>query len=771
MKLNNVMHMSLIGCSALIMVPAIAIAQERPQDERERTLNTVTVTAQNRSEDVQDVPIAINVITGEAFAKSGIVDMQGLSAIAPQVQVVNDTPNTRVTLRGVGTNSNDEAQDSSIAISIDGEYLNRPTALNASLFDLERIEVLRGPQGTLYGRTATGGAINFITRKPGDQFGINASATYGNFEQLNLDLGVDVPLGSRAAVRVAVTDVSNEGWVFHPNFNERSNDQNYTAGRIGLRLEPTDALDIYLAVELVDLDQASKVRSLINLNLPQFSANDGTGNCNTALGWVEFSPLVPGVQCRPVNTNFRGQIDPDNFASPVTGTGFFKSEVIAYRGEANYDLGPAVLTYRFGMRETNNTSDTPLGAAFLFKSFQDDIRTQSHELRLAGVTEGGIKWQGGTFFFSEELEVDRGLFQPFIGPNGSYVTYFTRPIVESDSWAVFGQADIPITDTLTAVIGGRHTSDERSAIYGNYGFVFNTGPTQVSQDPSRTPTILNLASDAEEFTWLLGLNYKPSENQLLYGKVSTGFKPGGFDAIGPYAPETVTALEAGSKNRFGDGRYLFNATAFYYDYADLQVGVLLDSTIGNQVFNAGVATIWGLEAEFEAAISTHGQLKLSANYLNAEYDEFRASVPVQCIGCALNGVGNLDLDGPGVTQPNLAGNTPPFSPDWIVQASYDHTWDLTNGAALVGAISGQYKGNYNASVFNYADTEQDPTVTMDASLTYDSGGKWSFSAFGRNLSDARPLTYGEFTSAGAEDNFGHAFAPPRTYGVRLTVEY
>lgn len=209
----------------------------------------IIVTAQNRSQNVQDVPIAMQVVSGEDLERAGVTDFTSLQKIAPAVQITNDTNLTRVTVRGVGTNDNAETQDTSIAVNIDGEYINRPTVLNASLFDLERVEVLRGPQGTLYGRNSTGGAINFITRKPGRDFGANFSASFGNYDAVVVQGGVDIPLGDIGGIRIAGTRSLRDGYFYHPNTDSRSGDDNTHGGRISLRLEPTDALDVDLAVE------------------------------------------------------------------------------------------------------------------------------------------------------------------------------------------------------------------------------------------------------------------------------------------------------------------------------------------------------------------------------------------------------------------------------------------------------------------------------------------------------------------------------------------
>ncbi|MCX7865340.1 MAG: TonB-dependent receptor plug domain-containing protein [Novosphingobium sp.] len=227
MKLQHILM-----ATTILAVPGTALAQEAVDD------NVILVTAQNRAQNVQDVPIAIEVVTGEALETSGVTDFTALQRVAPVLNVVSDTVHTRVTVRGIGSNSNDEAQDQAIAVNIDGEYLNRTVVLNASMFDIERVEVLRGPQGTLYGRNATGGAVNVITRKPGDDFGMNGSVSYGNYDALVLQGGMDIPIGDVGGIRAAGIWTRRDGYNTHPNTNTTSDDDNTRAGRLSLRLRP-----------------------------------------------------------------------------------------------------------------------------------------------------------------------------------------------------------------------------------------------------------------------------------------------------------------------------------------------------------------------------------------------------------------------------------------------------------------------------------------------------------------------------------------------------
>jgi iron complex outermembrane recepter protein len=282
---------------------------------------------------------------------------------------------------------------------------------------------------------------------------------------------------------------------------------------------------------------------------------------------------------------------------------------------------------------------------------------------------------------------------------------------------------------------------------------------------------LNLDPSKEsKMTWLAGINYKPDADTLVYGKVSTGFKAGGFDSVGAYKPETNAAIEAGMKKTVGG--HQLNLGAFYYDYKDLQVSVLLDTNVGGQTFNAGKATIWGLEASGDFEVTDNTRFRISANYLDSEYDELLAQFNVFCVGCALNGIGDLDPTAAGVQQPNFAGNRTPFSPKFILSGGFDHTFQLGSAGSLTASADATYKTSYFTDFYNYADGRQKSFTQADFTLDYQpQAGNYSVQAFVKNIGNKRPLTYGSFVSAGPDDIFNWQFGAPRTYGLRVNVDF
>jgi iron complex outermembrane recepter protein len=796
MKARNLV-ITILSSSCLAALSTPVYAQSAPAENSDEA--EIIVTAQNREQGVNDVPIAIDVISGDQLRKIGFSDLNDVDKIAPVVQLNQDQGTVKVTVRGVGTTSGDEAQDTSVVVNIDGEYLNRPNVMGMALFDMDRVEVLRGPQGTLYGRNSTGGAINFITRKAGKDFGVNASASYGNYNAIRADGGIDLPLGDAAAVRIAGFYEDRNGYNKHPAGGGffvfpayaagRSDDNHAYGGRVSLRLDPSEALSVNLAAEYAKRSFTPGVFAAGDLNAAGNGPTGGT--CNNGLNRV--APAYPQVLCVPDNTNLLSKIDRNNYAAPNYGIGHIGEDSWAIRGRLAYEISDAAtLSYIAGYRKYSGDPTNRLTLPVIYQSynFQDEADTQSHELRLNGKI-GGVIYQLGAFYFKEKLARENGFLLPsFIfgrppftagAPTpGTFLSYFRRD-VSSDSKSVFGQVEIPLGDTLTAVGGLRYTDNKRSALYLNaspFGpgapdtGLIGAGPARKDFATLKFVSRLPLGSKDTKLTWLAGLNYKPNSDTLVFAKVSSGFKGGGFDSVGTYKPESNTAFEAGWKQGFGDrGQHQFNLGGFYYDYKDLQVSVLLDTRIGGQIFNAGKAKIWGLEASADIKLDEDTGFHASFNYLNAQYKELLAQFNVFDISGALNGVGDLDPVTPGVQQPNFAGNRPPFSPEFIITAGLDHVFHLGT-STLTARADTTFKSKYFTDFYNYRDGTQKALSQTDLSLEFQPDGKkFSIMAFVRNLENTRALTYGSFTSAGPDDIFNWQFGTPRTYGVRVGFNF
>ncbi len=765
--LNSAIIAALAGS---VSIPVLA--QQAPAnqpDAEDKTIEVIEVTAQNRVQSVNDVPISMNVVSGEDLRDAGVTDMQTLNRVAPDFETTNDSIATKVSLRGISTESSDEAQDQSLTISIDGEYINRPRVMNATMFDIQRVEVLRGPQGTLYGRNATGGAVNIITNKPVlGEFSGDVSADVGNYNAKEFNGALNVPLGDNAAVRVAGITSKHDGYRDHPNLNMKSGDKDIQAARIGVAIEPTDNLSAYLAYETSSLDQQVPLFAAYNAN-SEAQADDGNGNCNTAAGWELVAVQDGNTLCTPSHTNNLAGIDPRSYDAPSTAPfGFHKVDGDA-RAQIEYSTDAFTVSYRGGYRDSTVDADEALHPNYIFYR-NTNIKTTSHELRFSG-GDDRFFWQGGVFHFDETQDVSSGLISyigaaPY-GPQGYWANTFYRPDMKSTSNAVFGQVDYPLTDTLTLVVGGRYTKDKKSAHQTNLpgGLTFDEVITLRPIDTEGAETTA-LLSEHNELTWTAGINYQPDSDSLYYGKISKGYKAGGFDSTGTtYEPEILYAYEAGMKTNYDTAN--FSGSAFYYDYKDLQVSVLLDTNKGGQVFNAGKARIFGFEGSVDTYLTDVDKVTASVNYLNAEYTDFNAAIPVQCLGgCGVTAVSQVDGE-----LISLKGNEPSHAPNWILTFGYDHYWEMDAGT-VVASIFTRWKDDYYLNAFNDDDSRQDAYMQTDANIKFTSSDDaWEVMLYVRNIEDNDVTTFYSYTAAGPDDVQLWSFAPPRTFGAKVTYRF
>ena len=755
----------LLLATSAIAVSAPAFAQSDPRNENAGGIGEIIVTAQKRETSIQDTPIAMRAVQGEELVKAGVTDVNGLQRLAPDINIVNDTVYTKVTVRGVGSQDHSEAADAAVTISIDGEYLNRPNALNASFFDLERIEVLRGPQGTLYGRNATAGAVNIITAKPRiGEFSGFGTVGYGNLDAFTLQGAVNVPVAEKAAFRIAGLRNKRNG-IYDNAPIGRGSDTNLTALRAGFAAEPTDALKIYVAGEYVNVDQTAPVWKGIVI-----ATNGILADPAYASGIVDVIPSTATVEQGGVPLNLVFDIG-DRGKWALDNLGWERSKQYAVRGRIDYDLGSiGTISYIAGYRHTDRDAMLPL-SGFAPNAFEQygagKLDTQSHEIRLSGGEKGGVIYQLGGFYFRERQESRQGLFLPV--PN-AYLNYFYRPEVLSVSKALFSQVTVPVVADKVSVTGGlRYTWDNKHADYVNFGaqFGFGSTPPQITETTRNGYRAFSPPTFKEgKLTWHLGVDYDVTPDNLLYAKVSSGYKGGGFDNTGVYAPETLIAYELGSKNQFLDRRLQVNLAAFYYDYTDLQIPVFIDTNVGSRTLNAGKARIWGIESDFVYAATDDLRLRLTVNYLNSKLTKFVGSH----VGM-LGAINDSDPVTPGNQPFDFSGNRPVQSPKWTLAGGFDYTFHIGEDKLTAGVFS-RYKSEHFLSPFNRAADRQKGYSQTDVTLEYtNASGNFSLQAYVRNLENYRPATFSALNPVAGLSLWSYIFGAPRTYGAQATMKF
>lgn len=670
-------------------------------------LAEVVVTAEKREASEQKTPIAMSVFSTEALEKNGVGNLADLTAIAPSVSFGRSNATSVVTIRGVSSRDTTEIGDPAVAISLDGSYFQRAIGLADSIYDLERVEVLRGPQGTLYGRNATGGAINFITAKPTKEFGGRAQLTVGNYDLISSEAALNLPLSDRVQLRGAFYTSSRDG--YRDNRPARSgDDSDAKAGRLHLAVQPTDNLSALFTAEFVNL-----------------------GGIGPA---VYGTPLVlsgGSVVHTPQ------PLPSDNQWAMGTPSGFMDSTSKSLRMRVDYDLGAADITYMGSYRRLDYHALTDLdGTDEVGAYFQanEKPRTVNHELRIASDADAVLTWQAGAFYFKEENDL-LTYFQDYAVANPPVNLFiFTYPDIVAESKAVFAQGGYRFSDSVQVEAGVRYTKDEKTRVG-----TFDYGSGVIVQ---------NSSSESSEPTYHVGVNWQATPANLLYAKYDTGYKAGGFTDAAPYDPEKIAAIEMGSKNRFFGNTVQLNVSSFFYDYSDQQVSQFIDGR--TFIRNAGKSELYGLEVEASALVTPNDRIDGYVGYLHAEFTDFQIAA----------GAGNQQL----------AGNHPLQAPRWSTNVGYQHTFELGSGAGLTARLQSHYEDTSYLSIYNYTNSRQKSYTRSDVILTYEpADAQWTIEAFARNLEDERIMT--AFQENGLWGTYNYQFTAPRTYGLRIAVNW
>ena len=780
------LFLSLVTTTALAVVAQAALAQSVPAtpgdatatsapndngspigaEPNGTTLGDIIVTAQKQATNAQKTPIALRVIDGDALTKAGVNDINSLTRLAPDLGITNDTIFTKLALRGVSAESIAEGSDAALTVNIDGEYINRPTALNAGFYDLDRIEVLKGPQGTLYGRNSTAGAINVITKKPTDKLGGYLTGSYGNYNAYSLQGALNVPLADGLAMRVAGIHTQHDGYRDN-NVNGgtggRNDDANVDSFRGTLSFD-RDRLHAFVQGEYTDIDQRPPAQYGVLVT----TATPGVVAVPTTTGGVDYLPL-----------NSRFDLPKTAFATGQQG--FFKVKQYHVRGQLSYDLTDRLTVSYVGGYFHNDIHDyIPLNgflpATFSANSAKQNSRDFSNELRLTYKGDHGLFIQAGGFYFNEKQDVATGTQLPIAG--GAYVNYNYRPDLTINSYAAFAQADVPITDQLKVTGGVRYTKDKKTGTYYNFSG-FGAAPTiaQIVAGAGTLPgkcqgtlnatyNVINQCYDKGKVSWTGGLEFQATPRNLLYAKVSTGFRSGGFDnlssrtingvTIGNFAPETITDYEIGSKNRFMHGTIELNLAAFRYDYKNLQVDNFISLDVGAATVNAGKARYNGAEVDFVAQMTRNDRFNATFNYLDAKLTQFTT------FQNGLNG---------GTPEIDSSGNRPPQAPKYTVAVGYSHTFELGSAGTLDASAYSRFKSDYFLSSFNRAADRQEGYSQTDLSLNYTTDNKrYSVQGFVHNVENYVPLVYASYTGGGI-NIYNFIFGAPRTYGAQATVKF
>lgn len=718
-------------------------------------IEEVIVTAQKREQSLSDVPIAVSALSGSALRDAHVSDVLDLNQLAPSLQVkaADNAANPKIFIRGVGLNDFNPNTASAVGIYTDGVYVGSPLAQMGQFFDIARVEVLRGPQGTLYGRNTTGGTINVITNKPTHDFDSFVNVEAGRFDYINVEGAAGGPLVKDViSGRLAINVVRDDGYSKNRLTGHSGNDTDRWAARGSLSITPSEAFE-----------------ALIQLRY---------GKTNGGSIWSYQRPLLPATEAA---------VGPDGFCSPAYYT---SGECIDIAGYANTSTDKYAGDYHLEGKdevETKGASATltwDLGALSLIsvtgydKAERADLEATdagpndvitanyrasqeavSEELRLqSNAPDSAASWVGGLYYSRDELDTDSYLdvlrvFRPFfLTPENPYgfspensIGVFGYPYTqETRSWAAFGQLDYRFTKRLVGTLGLRYSEDSKDFVYR-------------STAEFDTIEIFSL-TDSKDFSSTsgrLGLQYKLSDAANVYVSYNRGYKSGGFfggqtvdpEALAPYDDEKVDAYEIGAKAQWMDNRVRANVSAFYYDYKDLQVYTLvLRGLLTVQSFtNASNAQFSGSEIELTVAPVEGFEVSLFGSWLDATYSEFQS-------------------DGE-----NYSGNRLPNAPRTSVTVAARYEWNLFGGV-MAASADAAYRSKIYYDTRNVERLSDGERTFVNARLGWSTRddtielGVWGRNIFGEtNISDIIPIEGLGF------DAF--AMGPPRTAGVYFRYKH
>ncbi|HEX7373918.1 MAG TPA: TonB-dependent receptor [Steroidobacteraceae bacterium] len=712
------------------------------------TLEEIIVTAQRREQNLQDVPIAISAMTGEMLAQAGVRDPRDLQSFVPNLQFQSGTAATTsiIFLRGVGIGDFNANTTGAVGVYVDDVFLGANSGKLFNVFDGDGVEVLRGPQGTLYGRNTTGGAIKFASRKPTNELSADASVLYGRYDEVRLEGGIGGPIvGDTLKIRVSGLYDNRDGWLHNRVTGHDLNDVDLWAARAIVDYTPSDSL-------------------LLRLTVPGGNNDGGARQFQHRGQGVDFAgePLPPGPCGLPMDGLGYSDCDHNPNAGDYNIEGKEKVDVFGASLLAQFDLDRVRLTSITAYEEVDRSTLEDTDASpndVIIGVYKDKPRQWSEELRAQSDGDGRLGWIVGAFYFHDDLSTDSSYdllrsLRPFVAteenPTGfdpaNSIGLLRYPWTQkTESMALFGQTDYKITDAMTLTTGLRYTEDRIDFKYSSY---FDEAPYDLI-----VPVVdVKDSKSFDNLSGRLALSYQANDDMLIYGSISSGYNSGGFPGaaettelqLKPFDSEKLYAYEAGFKSEFMDRRVRFNAAAFYYDYQDLQVFIY--DTSGaipiQRKTNAGAGEIYGLETDLTWKPASQFDMYLSMSLMHSEYKNFD------------DGLGH-----------DFSGNQLVNAPDFSATAGLNYTQPLGGAGALRATLEGSYQSQIYFTPANDRLYGQDSFTILNARLAWTPASEgFEIALWGKNLTDERWVNFIAPVITMDQLNYND----PQTYGIEFS---
>jgi len=722
--------------------PSLVAAQDQAQAWE---MEEIFVTAQKRQQSLMEVGISVAVAGEQEIKDRRINTVTDISLFTPNAAIKENVPGLMpiITIRGVGLNDFNAANNPATGVYIDEVSLSSLALLSSDFFDLERIEVLKGPQGTLYGRNSTAGALSITTAKPSlEGFGARVDVGAGSYDGFELEGMLNMPLSDSAALRIAAKSIDQgEGYWENNASGDNIGQRDVKMARAQLLWKPSERTDVLFKLE------SQRGRS--------------------ELGSAEFFGVLPTANTsdcpgRPECSNFLGYSDAsdDPFQGSWSVSPDYNLDQVIASAKIDIDFEFATLTSLTGFIDFDREYESDVDASpmkILDFANTDTVEQFSQELRLAGETDA-LVWQLGAYYAKDKVKTTyAGQMQSLLN-----TTTFSSANIEAQSQAIFANTEWLLSEDLTLIAGLRATQEEKSNVGFTRDLVSEFPGSGLSGAPFGSPPIVLASIDDEikntSVDWKLGLNWQLGDSTLMYLSASKGTKSGGFFTgvattlaqLLPYDAETLTAYELGIKSRSSKYGVSYEASAFYYDYDDVQT-YITDTT--------GLVPVNRLSNIKGAAI--HG-LDLMAQWRPIAAEGLALSAGIGILGTELEA-----FSGPSGTV--RKGNEQPDAPELTANLAATYDFKIANSLPAQFAIDGRYQSEAFHDALNNPLLKSEPNWVLNARLSAYAEDQWEFSVWGKNLANEEYMVSGsDQTSLG---NGFRVWGPPRTYGVTVTRQF
>jgi len=733
------------------------------------TLEEIIVTAQKREEGLQDTPVAVTAFTASAIEDKNIENISQMADFTPNLIFDTTSPvsglssGAVVFIRGVGNTDFSLTTDPGVGTYVDGVYVSRSVGGVLDVLDIERIEVLRGPQGTLFGRNTIGGALHITSRKPADELQGKIELSVGNYDRKNIRASIDIPFSDSLRSTFAFSSKNRDGYVDRVLGGDELGDEDRLSFRASIVFDPSDTWDFQLSYDYTKIDEESAGSTLAG-----FTPGAGT----VGYGLAVFGDIGQGLA--DLSQYITDGEDDKSFGTGKSGT---RLDIDGVSLVSNFHAESFDIKYTLAYRETEGefSRDPDNSPHAITETINPDYEHQqlSHELQITGTLfDNKLSYVGGLFYLEEEGTDN--VFVPVFLPTPDLTAGFPAVInnyadVDNTSTAVYFQATWDLTDIFSITGGVRRTEDEKEFVYTQYIGADSEGngypffPGAVNENGNFAPGLLPLVGDGsgsardtfEQTDFKFGINATLSDGTLLYYSFSQGFKSGGFvlryvesvEDVRTFDPETLDSHEIGIKWQGFDDRVRVNTAIFFSDYEDVQV-TFFDNLGGPITANAGTVEIKGLEVELTALVTDKLLLDMGYGYTDAKYTEIN---PIEGLSLTIDKSAKLVNTPENSFNVGLEYTVPLAANELAFRVDYVYTDEIFNDS--------------QNSPFLF----QGSTEFVNASVRYSIGESIDLVVFGKNLADERYIESGD-------SNFGLGFHEanynrPREYGATFRYRF